>query len=452
MKDDIQLPEFIGRYRLRERIAKGGMSKIFRATDEIIGRDVAVKITWTRDPAWKSVEATDIMSQFSMEAQISGQISHHNFVTIYDAGMQGEFCYLVMELMEGEPLSTWIKENLDEMDMRNRLEILVQVARALHYSHQRGIIHRDIKPSNIMILKNGQAKVMDFGIAHLTEGASVRLSKESKQLPGVGGTPYYMSPEQINKKPLDGRSDLFSLGVVAYETLTGKRPFVSDNLFGLYEKIVRSDPQPMRELNPAIPEKVAAIISMCMSKDPNLRLPNCQSFADQIDEIINDSFFEDSGASITEETLQTIRRYRESFPFFYDLDNQQVYRLLQVCRIKKFAKDETIVTEGEVARDMYLVMNGQVRIVRNAGGHSPLTLHILKRGDLFGEMGIIDGGPRSASAVAENDCHCLALHQVSILRMDEATAGKLYRNLASILSNKLRLTSNRLDDLSRQAV
>jgi serine/threonine-protein kinase len=450
MKEDKDLPEYIGRYRLRERIAKGGMSKIFRATDEIIGRDVAIKLTWTLDPAWKNLAPADIMNQFSLEAQISGQLSHHNFVTIYDAGMQGEFCYLVMELMEGDPLSAKIKAGLDSLEMRTKLETIVQVARALHYAHQRGIIHRDIKPSNIMLLDNEQAKVMDFGVAFLSEGSSIRLTKNSRQLPGLGGTPYYMSPEQINKKELDGRSDLFSLAVVAYELLTGRRPFSADNLFALYEKILRSEPEPIKSLNPHVPDKVAAIVSLCLNKDPNLRLTNCKALSDQIDEIINESFFEDSGAAITEETLATVRRYRESFQFFYDLDNQQVYRLLQVCRIKKFKKGDVIVTEGEVARDMYLVMNGQVKINRSSGRGTPFTLHMLKRGDIFGEMGIIDGGPRSASAVAETDCHCLSLHQVSLLRCDEATAGKIYRNLASILSHKLRLTSNKLDDLSRQ--
>lgn len=445
----MDVPEYIGRYRLKEMIAKGGMAKIYRATDELIGRDVAIKITDTSDTSWTELDADSVMRQFNLEVRISGQLSHHNFVTIYDAGKHASFCYLVMELMDGATLDRIIKTGEPKLDTKTKLDILVQVARALHHAHQRGIIHRDIKPSNIMVLNNGQAKLMDFGVAYVSDGSPIKISDE--QISTAAGTPYYMSPEQINKNPLDGRSDLFSMAVVAYELLTGKRPFLGDNLFALYERILRSEPKSIKELNPSVPEKVSAIITLCLNKDPNLRLQSCQAFADQLDEVMNREFFTAEGEVIAQDTLNILRKYRESFTFFFDLNDSQIYQLLKVCQVRKYKKGDVIFEEGEVARDMHLVMSGQVRIFKGKSEANSFVILILKRGDIFGEMGIIDGGPRSATAVAETDCQTLVLHQVSLLRCDDKTAGKIYRNLAYILSSKLRMTSSKLDQFSRQA-
>ncbi len=444
----MDVPEYLGRYKICELIAKGGMASIYRASDKLIGRDVAIKVTDTSDESWKDIKPESILRQFEMEAQISGQLSHHNFVTIYDAGKEGPLCYLVMELLDGATLSQIIKKNEPKLDMRQKLDALIQVARALHYAHQHGIIHRDIKPSNIMILPGGQVKMMDFGVALVSEGSMIKLSDE--QINAIGGTPYYMSPEQVGKKDVDARSDLFSLAVVSYELLTGRRPFMAEHLFNLYEKILRTSPLPIQELNASIPGKVAAVISICMNKEPDLRLLSCKTFADQLDEILNDSFFEAEGEAITEELIKLLRKYREAFTFFLDLDNSQIYKLLQVCQVRKFEKDEVICYEGDVAREMYLVVSGEVRIVRGQVEESPIVITVFKRGDILGEMGIIDGGPRSATAIASSRCQMLVLHQVSLLRCDDITAGKIYRNLSHILSNKLRITSQRLDDLSRR--
>lgn len=446
----MEIPEYIGRYRIGEMIAKGGMATIYRAADDLIGRDVAVKVTDTSDASWGKMDSDTVMRQFNMEVRISGQLSHHNFVTVYDAGQTGPLCYLVMELMDGAPLDRIIKGQEPKLDMRGKLDILIQVARGLHHAHQRGIIHRDIKPSNIMVLKNGQAKLMDFGVAHVSEGSAIKIPEGGRPA-AAGGTPYYMSPEQVNKKPVDAKSDLFSLAVVAYELLTGRKPFTGDTMFALYERILRSEPPPMQEINPAIPDKVEALVTLCLNKDPQLRPASLKSFADQLDEILNESFFAAGGETITRETLDILRRYRESFTFFFDLDNSQIYQLLQVCKVRKHRKGELIFDEGEVAREMYLIMSGQVRITKGKAGAESIVILILKRGDILGEMGIIDGGPRSASATAETDCQLLVLHQVSLLRCDDNTAGKIYRNLASILSSKLRMTSSKLDQFYRQA-
>jgi len=444
----MKVPEHLGRYKVREMIAKGGMGKIYRASDELIGRDVAIKIVDTSEKAWPESTSDIIRRQFEQEMRISGQLSHHTFVTIYDAGTQDSLHYLVMELLGGATLNKIIAGHGPKLDMKHKLEILIQVGNALYYSHQRGIIHRDIKPSNIMLMSNGQTKVMDFGVAYAAEESELNLKEEDTGV--IGGTPYYMSPEQINHESLDGRSDLFSLAVVAYELLTGKRPFTAENRFALYERILRVDPKPVKEMNPAIPDKIAATITLCLNKEPGLRLRSCKAFADQLDEIVHENFFASDGEAITNETLKILRQYRESFSFFFDLDNSQIYRLLQVCQTRDYKKGDVIFEEGSIAREMYLLLSGAVRISRGRHEAGSILILTLRRGEVFGEMGIIDGGPRSASAKAETDCRVLALHQVSLLRCDDSTAGKLYRNLSNILSTKLRVTSARLDQFSSQ--
>ena len=445
-----EIPEYIGRYHIKEMIAKGGMGKIFSGWDDLIGRPVAIKVVDTSDKSQPVADPEIVKKQFDQELRISGQLSNHSMVTIYDGGNQGSIYYLVMELLDGLTLDKIIATPTSDFDMRQKLEILTQLGHALHYAHQRGIVHRDIKPSNIMVLPNGQVKVMDFGVAYAVEKSDVNL--KDTQLEIIGGTPFYMSPEQINKGKLDSRSDIFSIAVVAYELLTGQRPFHGKNRFSLYEKILRSDPAAIKELNPAIPDKIAASITLCLNKDPRLRLQTSQSFADQIDETIHEGFFTSSGDMITQETMKILQQYRENFAFFFDLDNSQLYKLLQVCQTRDYKKGELIFEEGSVARDMFLLISGNVRISRKMDKMSDsIVMLLLRRGDIFGEMGIIDGAPRSASAYAETNCRVLALHQVSLLRCDDSTANKLYRNLSKILSSKLRATSFRLEEFSRRS-
>ena len=445
-----EIPEYIGRYHIRDMIAKGGMGRIYSGWDDLIGRPVAVKVVDTSDKSQPQNDPEVVKKQFDQELRISGQLSHHHMVTIFDGGNQGSIYYLVMELLNGVTLDKVIASPKSDVDIRQKLEILTQVGQALHYAHQRGIVHRDIKPSNIMVLPNGHVKVMDFGVAYAVEKSDVNL--RDAQLEIVGGTPFYMSPEQINKGKIDARSDLFSLAVVAYELLSGQRPFQGKNRFSLYEKILRTEPTPIKQLNPSIPDKVAATITLCLNKDPRLRLQTAQAMADQIDETLHEGFFTSTGDIITQETMKILQQYRENFAFFFDLENAQLYKLLQVCQTRDYKKGELIFEEGTVARDMFLLISGNVRISRKMDKMSDsIIILLLQRGDIFGEMGIIDGAPRSASAYAETNCRVLALHQVSLLRCDDNTAGKLYRNLSKILSSKLRATSFRLEEFSRRS-
>ena len=201
-------------------------------------------------------------------------MSHPNIVTIYDVGEDYEIAYMAMELLDGSDLAKYTKkENL--LPTPEIVRIVSSVASALDYAHANGIVHRDIKPANIMILTNGEVKVADLGIA--------RVMATSKTQTGVVlGTPSYMSPEQIAGKKVDGRSDLFSLGVVLYELISGEKPFNGDSIATLMYNITTTAPQAIRELSPAIPDAMAGIVEKLLAKDVEARYQTGKALADDL--------------------------------------------------------------------------------------------------------------------------------------------------------------------------
>ncbi|RYG24020.1 MAG: serine/threonine protein kinase, partial [Burkholderiales bacterium] len=214
--------KMVGRYQIRSRIGQGAMANVYRAYDPEIQRELAIKVLnqqFRRDP--------ECVSRFLREARAAGSLSHPNIVTIYDVGEANSFPYIAMELLTGKPLDT-VMQVSGAFAVGDVLNIGGQLADALTYAHGFGIVHRDIKPSNIMLSQDGRTpKILDFGIARVSEaGADSNATRlMHTQVGQVMGTPRYMSPEQALGRPLDGRSDLFSLGVVLYEMITGKPAF-----------------------------------------------------------------------------------------------------------------------------------------------------------------------------------------------------------------------------------
>ncbi len=230
-----------GRYRLEEVIGRGGMSTVYRGTDTSLDRVVAVKVAL--DPL---VEESPIyLARFTQEAKSAASIGHPGVVTVYDAGADGPTRFIVMEFVPGKSLADILKEERP-LEPARAADIAAQVADALAAAHAAGIIHRDIKPGNIMVEPNGSVKVLDFGIARAVDGHSLT------QTATVLGTSAYMSPEQALGQPVDARSDIYSLGCVLYEMLTGQPPFVADVAAAVMHQHVRVAPKPAIERNPAI--------------------------------------------------------------------------------------------------------------------------------------------------------------------------------------------------------
>jgi len=263
----------LGSYRITEQLGRGGMATVYKAYHPVLDRYVAVKVL----PRYFTHDTT-FFERFLQEAQAVARLRHHNIMQVYDFGREGDIPYLVMEYLPGGTLQDRLGQPLP---LDEALRITRQVAEALGYAHKQGIIHRDVKPSNVLLTKEGDAVLSDFGIAKIVESL-VTLTKT-----GVGvGTPEYMAPEQGQGLPVDGRSDLYSLGVMLYEMTTGQAPYSAETPLAVVLKHI-NDPLPLpRRVNPAIPEAVERIILTCLAKSPADRYQTGADLVQAIDRVM----------------------------------------------------------------------------------------------------------------------------------------------------------------------
>lgn len=266
--------EQIGKYKILSEIGSGGAGRVYRAVDPVIGREVAVKVARFAD--FESAEEREYhKTSLLRDARSAGIINHPNIVTVYEYGDQGDWAFIAMELVAGHTLTNVLK-NTGKIHPDTALNYLKQAASALDYAHSKGIVHRDIKPSNIMIDDRGVVKITDFGIAKTLGGTDPNL--DITRTGQVVGTLHYMSPEQVNGSTIGPQSDQFSLAVVAYEMLTGVRPFDGGPLTTILYKIAREAPAPPEQINPALNPKVGAIFTKALAKDATQRFATCSDF------------------------------------------------------------------------------------------------------------------------------------------------------------------------------
>ncbi len=281
-------PEKIGRYAIESTVGHGAMGVVYKAKDPLIGRTVAIK-TVTLSGLLSQEQLEEFKVRFFREAQAAGVLHHPNIVTIHDVGEQDGMPFMAMEFVDGVSLSRRIKEE-GRIPAQEAVLLVRQVALGLAFAHERGIVHRDIKPDNILLdSATGRAVIADFGVAHVTSSELTRTGE-------VLGTPYFMSPEQVLGNPLDGRSDLFSLGVVLYLMLTGKRPFRGDTVSSVCYHIVHGQAEPLPP-DPGIPPGLAAVLDRALAKSADDRYPDGYAFVEALDAALVETC--DNGAQQT---------------------------------------------------------------------------------------------------------------------------------------------------------
>ena len=259
----------VGRYQIIGELGRGAMGVVYKAQDPAIGRTIAIKSIRLQDLT-DDAERDRLRERLFREAQSAGILSHPGIVTIYDIAEENGLAYIFMEFVNGPPLEKMLLA-AQTPDKDTLLSIFQQTAAALDYAHKKGIVHRDIKPANIMIHEDGTAKITDFGVAKI-------VSQQMTQAGTMMGTPSYMSPEQVQGAAITGRADQFSLGVVAYEALTGEKPFVAEYLPTLLYKIVREDPLPPQRLNPTLGPAVESVLRKALAKNGPDRYETCSEF------------------------------------------------------------------------------------------------------------------------------------------------------------------------------
>jgi predicted Ser/Thr protein kinase len=272
------IPEKFGRYAIEEELGRGTMGVVYRAFDPVLGRAIALKTIHVAHTLSKRRRVA-FEQRFLTEARVAAKLQHPGIVVVHDLGRDSESgdLFIALELLTGENLDDWIEEDR-RPGWREALRIVARVAEALHHAHVRGVVHRDVKPANIMVLESGQPKIMDFGIAKIDAG---QLTTPGE----LFGTPLYMSPEQALGQPAGPRSDLFSLGSVAYALLTGRVPFRAPDVPSILARVAHLDPGWPSEAVPALPSDVDYVVARAMAKDPERRYPDGQAMAEDIDDV-----------------------------------------------------------------------------------------------------------------------------------------------------------------------
>jgi eukaryotic-like serine/threonine-protein kinase len=258
-----------GRYEILDELGKGAMGVVYKAKDPLIERQVAIKtINLAMDPD----EMAEYEARFYQEAKAAGGLNHPNIVTIYDIGKSGTIAFMAMEFLEGREVRAMLAEH-KPLPVSQAVNIAAQVAEGLAFAHEHGVVHRDIKPANIMVVRDGLAKITDFGIARM------RTSDVRTQTGIILGSPKYMAPEQIAGKRADHRSDIFSLGVVLYEMLTGRAPFDGENMTAIMLQTLNFQPEPPSSVNPEVPQFLDFVVAKLLSKRPDDRYQDGKELA-----------------------------------------------------------------------------------------------------------------------------------------------------------------------------
>ena len=422
--------DVFGKFELKGQLGKGSSGTVYRAIDSFSGDEVAVKIidpAIFQDPQF----GTALRKQFLKEASLAGKLHHPHIAAILDAVVTEEAGYIVMEYVPGVNLSRYAEaDNLLSVD--DTVQIGFKCCGALDYAFRQGIIHRDIKPANIMTTDGSDVKITDFGAAFLQ-------NRDATQSVNIG-SPSYMSPEQISAHTLTQATDMYSLGVVLYELLTGKRPFVAEGLTQLIQQILNDAPAPPSQLNAAIPPGLDRIVLKMLAKQPEERYSNWADLALELAAI--------GRLSTHQRSIPDSERYAalKRVAMLSTLSEAEIWELVDAGRWTRLHARSEIVREGDAGRSMFFLARGDVKVTQ-AGR----LLNVIGAGEFFGEMGYICGGdqPRQATVESMTEVILAEFEDQALDGMSKPCHSSFMRALVRNLADRLALADLRI---SNQAV
>jgi len=375
-------PRKIGKYDVIDVLGRGAMGVVYRAHDPYVDRPVAIKLATHTDADNEGVARR----LFINEARSAGRLDHPHVLKVYEAGEDAGQPYMVMEYIAGgDTLRNYCR--LDTLlPIPTVIRIIRQTADALDYAHRHGVLHRDIKPANIMLTQDGNAKLGDFGIAR-------RMGADQTQIVGWFGSPLYMSPEQARDAEITPQSDLFSLGSVFYEMLTGTPPFAAKGLTGLIHKVCNEDPQPLREVRPEIPEQLWPIVRKLLEKDLGRRYRTGGELVRDLDALLDDA----RNLPLVLSDDQKLQRLAD-LAFFREFTKNELKEIAKVAAWRRYEPGGVVFTEGDKERAFYVIAEGAVGVLMNG-----VRIRDLEPGECFGEMEYLADGGRSATVTANRD-------------------------------------------------
>ncbi len=421
----LELSLQVGKYDVQRLLGKGATGTVYLARDTFTGREVALKTIEPevfRDPEFGTV----YRSQFKNEASLAGKLRHPHIVAILDAVVGEDSGHIAMELVTGGDLSRHVAApNL--LPVADVLQIGFKCCGALEYAAKEGIVHRDIKPANIMIVSGTEVKIADFGAAFLRKSQVVQTQ--------ATGSPYYMSPEQILGRPLTFASDMYSLGVVLYELLAGKKPFLAGNLEALLDKIDKHEQLPPSELRHDLPPDIDAVILRALKKAPQSRYPDFTEFALALSRVGQTIL---PAGSIPDSEKYVVLK---SVPMLAQLSDAELWELARAGKWRHIAKNRMIIREKEKGASFFFLAAGQAKVT--LGGR---LLNMVNGGEYFGEMSWITAGeqPRHATVQSMTDCLLAEFEPPALDRMSLGAQLQLTRALVRNVTERLALANTRI--------
>jgi serine/threonine protein kinase len=423
----MSFPEKLGKYDVLGEIDRGSMGTVYLGHDPYIDRGVAIKVAHAED--LKNEESGDrYKKMFFNEAHTAGSLNHPNIVGIYDAGAEDDICYIVMELVKGggtlKPYCT--PENL--LPIEKVVEIIFKCAKALDYAHKQGVVHRDIKPSNILVEVSLEVMIADFSIAQMN-----KADDTATQQVGLMGSPRYMSPEQLREDDITHQTDLFSLGIVMYEMLTGKHPFPAENFSRLATKILNEDPPPLKDLRPDLPEALIEIFAKATEKTAEARYQTGLEFA--ID--LSKAFKALEGP---EEDISDQEKFNsiKGLEFFQGFPDAEIWEIIRASNWQDYAVEDDIIVEGELDDCFYIIVEGEVGVVKN-----DQSIRMLSVGDCFGEMGYLAKTKRTATIKALVETALLKINSTVMSQVSLNCQVRFLKVFLRTLIHRLSMTTDK---------
>jgi len=421
---DLGLSLQVGKYDVQKMLGKGATGTVYLAKDTFSGHEVALKTIEPevfRDPEFGTV----YRSQFLNEASLAGKLKHPHIVTILDAVVGEDSGYIAMELVTGGDLAAHTKPD-KLLPVADVLQIGFKCCGALDYAFHEGIVHRDIKPANLMIGKGTDVKIADFGAAYLRKSQVVQTA--------MMGSPYYMSPEQIAGRTLTHHSDMYSLGAVLYELLTGQLPARAENLEALLKKITQLDPLPPSEIRKDLPRELDAVILRAMRKDPAQRYPTWAEFALELSKVVRQVL----PANAVPDTEKYVAL--KNVEMLAKLADAEIWELVNAGKWTRVDKGRIVVRENEKGSSFFFLAEGEVKVTR-AGR----LLNVVNHGECFGEMAYIWGGalPRHATVESMTKLMLAEFEPAALGRMSGGAQLQLTRALVRNLVDRLVLSNTR---------
>ena len=414
----------VGKYDIQKLLGKGATGTVYLAKDTFTGKEVALKTIEPevfRDPEFGTV----YRSQFVQEASLAGKLRHPHIVAILDAVVSEESGHIAMELVTGGDLSTHTAPD-KLMPVADVLQIAFKCCGALEYAAKEGIVHRDIKPANIMIASGTEVKIADFGAAFLKKSQVVQTA--------AMGSPYYMSPEQIQSKELTFHSDMYSLGVVLYELLVGRRPFLADNLQALVNKIITLEPQPPSEQRADLKKEIDGVVLRAMKKAPEQRYASWTEFALEISKV--GQVYMPAGSIPDSEKYVALK----NVPMLGTLADSELWELARAGKWTRVPKGRAIVAEGAKGTSFFFLAQGEAKVTK-----AKRLLNMVGAGECFGEMAYIAGGEkRHATVESHTDLLLAEFEPAALDKMSLGAQLQLTRALVRNVSDRLALANTRL--------